>query len=194
MLDNESAHSDQGLGVSANTENDEVASTKTDAVVSNKAIVTEEKRHIKIRSIALKNLPNVERLGKNDPYVTLSFGDSTSTNISIADGSGMWKAETTVQENAGSSAHWIYGDDKVSMQFLASGVDASKYKLSVSVKEYNKFQEHGDLGITEMNISSVLIVGKSPVLTGSLQNKAGASNGGTIEIVFDVSAYVPQGA
>jgi hypothetical protein len=185
LLDNESGQSDQGLGGSASTENDEVA---------NKAIISEEKCHVKIRSISLKNLPNVERLGKNDPYVTLSFGDSNGANISISDSSGIWRAETTVQENAGSSAHWIYGDGKVSMQFLVSGVDASKYKLSVSVKEYNKFQEHGDLGITEMSISSILIVGTSHVLTGSLQNKTGTSNGGTIEMVFDVSAYVPQGA
>ena len=148
---------------------------------------------IKIRSIKVKKLPSLEMFGKNDPYVSLSFGDNDSSGVSISSADdGMWKADTSVQDGAGANANWVYGDDdESSMQLAVSGIDSARHMLVVRVMEYNKITAHGFLGSTEMQLMSVLQAGMSQTLSASLKDKKGKPNGGSIEIMFEVSVYVP---
>ena len=164
-----------------------------DSLSDNILLMSIEKLHLKIKSIRVMKLPSLEMFGKNDPYVSLTFGDSSSSNVRVVsgaeaaeDGGGAWRADTSVQDGAGASASWAYGDDEAAMQLLVSGAEASRLRLGVKVLEYNKIAAHGFLGSTEMSIVTVLSVSPKHTLTLALNDKKGAPNGGSIEIVFDV--------
>jgi hypothetical protein len=78
----------------------------------------------RILSIAVKDLPNVEKMwgDKNDLFASLSYGD-------------VWRATTSVENNAGSQAKWdVSGNNDMTFVVDRSTVDQTMLSVSLSDK------------------------------------------------------------
>jgi hypothetical protein len=130
---------------------------------------------VRVSCLRVSNLPKIEKFGKNDPFIKLSFGEN-STSIDAP-----WAAQTTVQEDAGAEAEWHYDDQEATMLFPISGRTGERL-LSCTVYEHNALSKDGYLGSAEIDITNVLGSNKSQTFQSPLKDEKGKFNGAKIEI------------
>ena len=90
----------------------------------------------KITGIVCEDLRNVEIMGSNDPYVSLSFGD--------------WSDKTAYQDGAGAEAEW----ENLKLCFPATDKSIKSIQLQVKVYDYNAARAHVIIGEANINLNS----------------------------------------
>ena len=131
---------------------------------------------IRINSVRVNKLPNIEKFGKNDPFIIITLATTNSISLDAP-----WTSQTSVQEDAGDAAEWHYEEDEATMLFPISGKTGTRL-LSMTIMEHNSFSADGFLGKVDIDITRVLGSNIIQTFPGMLLDKKGVSNGGLIEV------------
>ena len=135
--------------------------------------------NLRIRKIQARNLINVERIGKNDPFVELKVGDNDL-------------GKTPALKDTGSEGIWVYPDsDATQMKISGTKQFLETTSLSIKVFDENTMLSHGFIGEATVSLSSsVAAVGASGFgeYVLSLQLKDKGKDTGNVDITIGVAA------
>jgi len=138
-----------------------------------------EKALARVRHIRTADLRNVELIGRNDPFVDMSFGDA-------------WCGRTSTIEEGGSNVEWDISEaDQGALQFPVTRDQLRDQKLKISVSDENTYRSHVLIGQCDMDISVLLGVryfGDRVATTAELLNKKGKGSG-YVTVTFDIWTY-----
>lgn len=114
-----------------------------------------------IHHIKLNDLKQVDLIGKNDPYVMLSYGES-------------WKIETSILEEGGADVEWKYSDLTEMPQFHIMANDLYDKSLHVEVYDANQYRSNvliGDVKINLTPLRSLTSYDEEYVITREIKKK-----------------------
>jgi hypothetical protein len=128
---------------------------------------------VQIYRLSVVDLDQVELIGRNDPYLSLSYGDA-------------WKVRTATVSEGGSEVEWkIPPDQSDSYQFTVTSSDLLERQrpLEVQVYDENSFRADVLIGETEVDLSplcSLTAYGEQLSLTREIKKKGKVRGGVTV--------------
>lgn len=133
-----------------------------------------EQAVVRVRRVHTSHLKSVELIGKNDPFVVMTFGD-------------VWSGQTSTIEEGGADAEWeVLPEEQESMQFQVTREELTKHKMNVCVSDENKFRSHVVIGEADVSLSALLEAGAyehEHEFSACLRTKKGKESG---SVVFSV--------